>query len=1329
MTVAAPAGTPAPPTARERWRASRQCGTEMKMANIRFTLALIIAALSQLAQAQGLPVRLGNAQPLVTSAEPARAEIFVQTGNSQHVTVARFSADGQWIASCDGLGSVVAWDATSGREFREVHRHTGMCLGVDFTPDGRNVISAGGASSGNEVVMSRLVDGATLQTWRGHPGQVRDVVATSDGRGAWSLGERDGLRRWQMGVAAPLSKISVVLPGEDTQDAPAASAMAMTHNQQTVFVARTDGSILRIDLGADKANPVVKLAPGPEAISALALSPDERVLAVAYGSLMGSRHRDVLLLDTATGAEMSRLKGHLGNVFALAFSPDGKLLATAAQIDLAELLAGKLADVRQHESVRLWRVADGQLMADVPNQRNVMGGPFVRGSLDFSRGPAAADGGPRLVLGMWDEAARVYELSGPPAAAAASTAAPRQEAAGQPAMRLVHTLEGRGLAPRQLHVSDAKARLLVADGRPRIAPAETFLDAATVRGEFGRAADWTEERLKKLNLLYAGRGWLTQVQRASLWDLNTGRLERVIDWQRSPTTDLGVDAQGNFVSSAPLFPQTVMVAPLKTRLVREATVDMDGQISYRHFSYEPWDGPADEIFLPPPAATSSTGNAPTTERPVHAGAYATELVIQSPAQRWSVIAGVPVQDAKAAAPNVLSPRLFVVERLADGSRRHRYDIAAPGVVRAMAVAADERTLWVAGTTRGMPYNGDHEGWLMAIDLADGSIGRVWPLSRGVTVDKLVPHPAGRWVLSNGATGLTVWDKKRAGTSRYHVEASAEGRNVRALAVTADGRRIVSTDLAGWTVLWDWPLNAAPVKKWSRQLAQPSPYLLSFMANDKRIVAGAGDGSVRILAAADGEEIARMMRFDNNEWITMTPEGYFAASPEADRWVNVRMGDKVYGIDQFYDVFYRPDIVERKLAGLPIEPLITVTLDDALRQPPPQVFLQLPTAAAALAGQKIIVHLQAHSLGGGVGEVRVMHNGKLVDVLNEAVTRSSPADAPARAPAAAPLSAQAQSNQTVTRTLRLLATQARQTQGPAAPPLQDVAGEVPIELVAGENAITAIAFNGAGNLNSRPLTRRIQATGASPAPRVFVLAVGIDRFMYPNLAPTLQFAVKDANDFAHAVSARLGSVYRDAPVEVRILHDETATREGLRQALEQLQKDVRPNDLLVWFVASHGTLDDNAQYGIVLHDWDGRFRASSLFSTGQILEAARRIRAFNQFVILDTCHAGGINSLVRGLYDARLTVLARNMGLHVFASASATEEAVDGYEGNGLFTHTLLMGLNTSDADQNADHVVTIDELGEYARRETQRIAHQTFRRSQDPLLMNFGKDVIVYAIQ
>jgi WD40 repeat protein len=77
-----------------------------------------------------------------------------------------------------------------------------------------------------------------------------------------------------------------------------------------------------VEGGGERAN----LLGHDAAVTAVAFSPDGRTLAT------GSRDRTVWLWYVATGRRLMRWAGHRGAVYALAFSPDGKTLASAGEV-------------------------------------------------------------------------------------------------------------------------------------------------------------------------------------------------------------------------------------------------------------------------------------------------------------------------------------------------------------------------------------------------------------------------------------------------------------------------------------------------------------------------------------------------------------------------------------------------------------------------------------------------------------------------------------------------------------------------------------------------------------------------------------------------------------------------------------------------------------------------------------------------------------------------------------------------------------------------------------------------------------------------------------
>lgn len=574
-----------------------------------------------------------------------------------------------------------------------------------------------------------------------------------------------------------------------------------------------------------------------------------------------------------------------------------------------------------------------------------------------------------------------------------------------------------------------------------------------------------------------------------------------------------------------------------------------------------------------------------------------------------------------------------------------------------------------------------------------------------------------------APGVTVTDWKNTTAPKLNgAPLKLEPHETsRSLALWPDGKSFVLGT--------DWGLLAyasSGTPRWQR-LVPGTALGVNVSADGRWVVAAYGDGTIRWHRASDGaEQLAFFPHADKKRWIMWTPEGYYDASPGGEDLIGWHLNQgkdkeaRFIPSGQLYDVFFRPDIVQAKFRGDDISDLITITAAEALKNPPPILsFTKVPSSSSSTNAKEKVCY-KAISTGGGIGEVRLFQNGKLVK--SDGFYRETVAKVTDEKIKLASLDSVA-----IQRSLRNLQVEQK---APSPIASTDKGNEFEecqeLETLPGENEISVAAFNAPNTIQSNMETVRFTVDRKPEEPHLYVLGIGIDKYIDTSAA--LNFAVKDANDFRVMMQEKAGSLYKLQNIHIEGLSDDAATKAGIQKAIQVLSGKVKPWDSFILFVASHGMLLEN-QYYIVTAGFNGSINPANFISSNEIVGMSKNIKSLSQLFIFDTCHAGGVDNIISGLYDARMSVMAKKMGLHIYASAGSTQTAMDGYQGNGLFTNTLLKSMREGKAtDSNHDNQISVVELGEQARQETMDISKK-LGYPQSPNIINFGRDNTLFRVQ
>lgn len=578
----------------------------------------------------------------------------------------------------------------------------------------------------------------------------------------------------------------------------------------------------------------------------------------------------------------------------------------------------------------------------------------------------------------------------------------------------------------------------------------------------------------------------------------------------------------------------------------------------------------------------------------------------------------------------------------------------------------------------------------------GAVARFWDTDSGKSLRAFTPFPNweiaslifshhGERVLFGGSARTSI---SPSDTSNLKLVDALTGQTLRnffghlgmvtSVVMSLDDTRALSGSSDGTARFWD-ALSGRLLYTFVG--SQGTINAVDLSSDGKRALSGGADGTIRIWNLENGELVVSMFQFADGDWVTITPEGFFAASEQGAENLSVVQGVTVFGIDQVYQSLYRPDLVREKLAGdsrgLVREAATRLNLDKVIESgTAPIARIVSPLDAERTTSAQFSAEAEITARDGGIGRVEWRVNGITVAV-----------DTPATSSFGQPI---------------------------------QLAHDLLVD--EGFNVIEVIAYNSANLIASAP----VRSTIIAPAPitasqaRLFVLAIGLNK--YAETRFDLTYAVPDAEALAQALQLTGKDVYKE--VDVTLLSNKEVRRGELDKVFDVLAAQVKPADVFVFFIAGHGKTVDGHYYFLPQDfRFDGDRSNTAALQNAVVAQGIAqeqwqawfaRIPARKSVLLFDTCEAGTLMSdatsaLEQGAASDRI---AQATGRNILTASAGDKEALEGFRGHGLFTYSVLEALERGDS--NSDGKIEVTELAAHVHAKVTALSESIFKRLQVP---------------
>ena len=1198
---------------------------------------------------------------------------------------AYFSADVRLLATMtEARSSLAVWDVGSGRKLQELKLDTDngdRLLAFALSPDGRTLATdIESNTGGGEKDVLTLRDAAS--------GRVTQTIKISERKMTMSAVSSEAARAIRF---SPDGRAVAVAFHDTMRD----SSQVLSGGQ-----ARTIGRVNKIRMwDMSDGRELISLDPGAQSsgvsdsilnfgmTNTLAFSNDNRQCAIAIGNT-------IKLFDPAAGRNLVTISGHDGEVLAVSFSADGKLLATTSP----------------DSTIKIWDVSAAATSGRVELARTLSGMAMPVESAAFD-----ADGRALAVSGA--QAVSVWELN-----------------------------TGAALRTITIPAVTRDAGDLTQPSRSVFSAGGQLIAAQSGANEIKLWETRTGREVKSFPLAqgkkFVGGGvspdgkWVALAE--SRKDSNPSTNPSA-NPSANPSGGQRSAAQPSASQSAQGFPQIPPMAPPSN--LPDSTGDSKKDEKARRKEAKEQMKEIQKQQREMLEQMSRRGKKDQKGQPQ----------MQMGGMDLSQIQKMAEQAQKAAESGDLGKAMEMMSQMAGNTGLPGMaSVFQPGVsVKLWDVnaASEPRSLpshmksFLPGFTSAITFNSD--GRLLAspagvrsIKINEVASGReLFTLTpeRGYSVDSLAWSADGRLLASSiteTRAGVNINNLANAdsfsGLFNYSIRLwdTTAGRelrtlaghtaNIRATAFSPDGRLLASSGDDAVVKLWETATG--------RELATLNGHslgvtALAFSSDGKLLVSGSDDGSARLWDVSRGEALATLVSLNGGaDWLVVTPDGLFDGTPGAWGQILWRFNPNnifdVAPVEIFFNEYFYPGLLADIASGKRPRAAQDVAQKDR-RQP----VVNLARAdGQRAAGRAIKVKLEINepapasqanqATPAGARDVRLFRNGTLVKAWR----------------------------------------------GDALKGQKQAALEAEIPIVAGENRLVAYAFNRDGVKSSDAV---MTVTGDASLRRkgvAYVIACGVNQ--YANAQYNLKYAVADATSFAEEIRAQQLKLQDYERVEIIPLLDKDATKANILLALKRLSnaqaalpagappslsriQHAQPEDAVLIFFAGHGAAQ-GARFYLIPHDlgYAGARNALTAEAVKTILShsvsdleleaAIEGVDAGRLLFVLDACNSGQAleaEEKRRGpMNSSGLAQLAYEKGMYILTAAQSYQAALEAAQlGHGYLTFALIEdGLKKGLADKDPkDGRALAREWFNYAE---ERVPQMQEREMQTRLLLDFAEN-------